>query len=719
MKRRFRIVGGVVVIAVLVAAVLLLVPSKEQENRATIIEMVNKVDAHLRPRDDWLPAAVGMIIYGGGGVRTGEVSSARLELSEGVVRLSANSLFTVKQSTTRRGKPMTTLFLQEGRLWIHLTTGQPHEFAVETGNAVAAVRDTRFSVKVADGKTFVSVAEGEVELTAQEQSVTVSTGQQARVEPNQPPAPPEPMSDEERVLWAVEGEVPELAPPVGTPTPTEIPTVTPEPPTPPRPIGEVDTGMGGPLSIRGVVRDSSGTVAPDVYVTLTVFEEGGGGDVGQLWGGETFSDETGSYAFNDLLIIEKGHYEVWFNGRQEYGQVYENSGYYINGSEIGGDEHVLNVTVHPVTGSAFSGVILYKDADGVTKNYLSTPLGAGHFIELARGTSAGREYSIGSEYLTNDGTAITLNGLAGGTYYLEFHYRRSDGVWVEGTSPSFEILSGQTKRFEYTIPSPTATPSPTPTQTATLTETPKPTETLAATPSMTMTPMPTHTPTSTSTPVPTATSTPTRPIVFSDWSDEGNLDIFVQNPDGSVTNLTDHPSADAYPSLSPDGTRIVFASDRDGPTRLFVMHVDGSELTRLTDSAAGDTLPAWSPEGTQIVYQTLLPDHNWEIYVMGPDGSGQTNLTNDPAIDVSPAWSPDGTRIAFETNRDGDFEIYVMNADGSEQTNLTNKPAAYDIAPVWSPDGRQIIFRSDRDGERFEYKSYSMSNDGFNVVPLE
>jgi hypothetical protein len=452
MKRRFWIVGGLAVMAVIIAALLLLVPSAGQENTATIIEAVNKVDAHPRPEDDWSPAAVGMIVYGGGGVRTGTASSARLELSEGVVRLSADSVFTLKQSATRRGKSMTTLFLGEGRLWVHLTADQPHEFAVETGNAVAAVRDTRFSVKVADGQTLLSVAAGEVELTAQEQSVTVSTGQQARVEPDQPPAPAEPMSDDERALWVVEGEMPELAPPTRTPTPTPMPTVTPEPPTPPWPSGGVDTGMGGALSFRGAVRDSSGAVAPDVFVTLTVFEEGGGGDRGQLWYGGALSDETGSYAFNGLLYVETGHYEVWFNGRQEYGKVYENSGYYINGSEISGDEYLLNVMVHPVTGSAFSGVILYEDADGVTKNYLSTPLGPGHFIELDRGASPDHEYSIGSEYLTNDGTAIYLNGLAGGTYYLQFQYRRSDGAWVDGTSPSFEILPGETKRFDYTIP---------------------------------------------------------------------------------------------------------------------------------------------------------------------------------------------------------------------------------------------------------------------------
>jgi hypothetical protein len=228
MKKRFWI-AGVLVLAAVVVAVLFLLTSGGQERPATVIEAVNTVDAHPRPKDDWRPAEGGMAIYGGGQVRTGVASSARLQLLEGVVRLSAESLFTVKESAMRQGKLMTTLFLQEGRLWAHLTASQPHEFTVEAGSAVAAVRDTHFSVKVADGETLLSVAEGQIVLTAQEQSVTVAAGQQATVEPGQPPAAPEPMSDEERALWATEGEMPQLAPPTptATPTPTLTPTATP------------------------------------------------------------------------------------------------------------------------------------------------------------------------------------------------------------------------------------------------------------------------------------------------------------------------------------------------------------------------------------------------------------------------------------------------------------------------------------------------------------
>jgi hypothetical protein len=256
-------------------------------------------------------------------------------------------------------------------------------------------------------------------------------------------------------------------------------TVSPTPTATPRPTGEVDTGMGGNLSVQGVVRDTSGNVAPDVYVIITAFEEGvywdtTGSGYRQLGGWDLYTDETGSYSFNNLKQVEGGHYQVWFNSGQEYGKVYESSGYYII-KETSGDVHLLgegssrshfayhhdesgdvyslDVPVHPVTGSAFSGVIRYQDADGATRNYFASPLGPDHRIELNRGTSpADYEYTIGGDF-TSDGSKGYLSGLAGGTYYLIFQYIRSDGAGVECTSPSIKIPPGETKQFDYTIPS--------------------------------------------------------------------------------------------------------------------------------------------------------------------------------------------------------------------------------------------------------------------------
>jgi hypothetical protein len=248
MKKRVWIIIGLALMAVLICSCAPSggqeerVPTEEPERSATVVEVVNEVDAHPRAEDSWQSAVVAMAIYGGGQVRTGAASSAMLELLEGVVRLAAESIFTVKESTTRQEKLVTTLLLQEGRLWAHLTSSQSHEFTVETGSAVVAVRDTLFTVKVdPDQTTLVSVAEGEVVLTAQGVSVTVAAGQQATVEPGRPPSPPETMSDEECGLWAKELEVwsgdeklsiemfgicPTTTP---TPTPTATPTPTPTP----------------------------------------------------------------------------------------------------------------------------------------------------------------------------------------------------------------------------------------------------------------------------------------------------------------------------------------------------------------------------------------------------------------------------------------------------------------------------------------------------------
>jgi hypothetical protein len=246
-----------------------------------------------------------------------------------------------------------------------------------------------------------------------------------------------------------------------------------------RPIGTLDTGMGGSLSVQGVVRDSSGDVASDVFVALAAYERGsdwesetgGSGCFGE-W--DIYTDETGSYSFNNLIKVEEGHYQVWFNGGPEYGKMYENSGYYIINEKSGdvhllsdadprpdfqhthdgsGDIYSLDVTVHPVTGAALVAVIHYEDADGTTKNYFSKPLGPDRFIELSRAASpANPGYTIGAEYFTSDGSNGYLRGLAGGTYNLAFQFVRSDGVAVGHTSPAFEIGPGETKRFEYTIP---------------------------------------------------------------------------------------------------------------------------------------------------------------------------------------------------------------------------------------------------------------------------
>ena len=244
--------------------------------------------------------------------------------------------------------------------------------------------------------------------------------------------------------------------PISTLTPTSAPTATamPTQTIPPFPVGEVDTGMGGNLSIQGVARDDHGNAAPNVFVQLSVYGQGAGWDIGKFGDWFLYTDEQGSYSFKNLRRLARGHSEVWFNGLQEYGKVYENIGYGIAENEIRGDIYTLNVTVHKVTGSALVAVIQYQDVDGSLKNFYSPAFSGpepGHLLSLNRGTPGKMEYGIGSQYGNITGNTVEWRNLAGGTYYLTFQYRRLDGVLVECMGPSFEISPGETKHFEYTI----------------------------------------------------------------------------------------------------------------------------------------------------------------------------------------------------------------------------------------------------------------------------
>ena len=134
------------------------------------------------------------------------------------------------------------------------------------------------------------------------------------------------------------------------------------------------------------------------------------------------------------------------------------------------------------------------------------------------------------------------------------------------------------------------------------------------------------------------------------------------------------PGSTVSPTPDPTqgGGKIAFDSNRDGNDEIYVMNSDGTNLTNLTNNPADDEFPSWSPDGTKIAFES-----GYDIYVMNADGSDWTRLTNwspdNPAWGQDPSWSPDGTKIVFTSQLDGSRDIYVMNVTVERKSMLLLK----------------------------------------------
>ena len=187
----------------------------------------------------------------------------------------------------------------------------------------------------------------------------------------------------------------------------------------------------------------------------------------------------------------------------------------------------------------------------------------------------------------------------------------------------------------------------------------------------------------------------------------GNWDIYLQRVGGrNAQNLTsDSEGRDDQPVFSPDGESIAFVSDRDGSTGIFVMGATGESVRRLTDIGAN---PTWSPTGTEVLFSTVSIATNplgrgaeqGELIAVRLETEEQRAIPT--GIDaVQPSWSPNGDRIAFwglnQEAGSGQRDIWTIPATGGEPVPVT-EDLPTDWNPVWSPDGQFLYFVSDRAG---------------------
>lgn len=188
-----------------------------------------------------------------------------------------------------------------------------------------------------------------------------------------------------------------------------------------------------------------------------------------------------------------------------------------------------------------------------------------------------------------------------------------------------------------------------------------------------------------------ARSTQVERIVF-ESNRNGMTEIYVMSPDGSdKRRLTKNKARDAAPAWSPDAREIAFVSGRAGNWELYRMTASGSGQTRLTTTTREDEFnPDWSPNGRSIAFESQR-GKNSDIKRIDVRKRKIVPITSTPQLEITPAWSPDGTRVAYAAWRNGDFEI-VTNELATGRVRMLTNNAADDVGPQWSPDGRTIAF---------------------------
>ncbi len=174
------------------------------------------------------------------------------------------------------------------------------------------------------------------------------------------------------------------------------------------------------------------------------------------------------------------------------------------------------------------------------------------------------------------------------------------------------------------------------------------------------------------------------------------------NADGSnAINISNNAYTEAHPSWHPDGSRIVFKSNRAGGAiqEVFVMNSDGTNIEQVTNgSGASCNYPVFSPDGTTIVYHQTVSGFGVELFSININGTELQRLTFSTGNDQNASFSPNGLRILFVSNRSGTYELYLMDTNGANQSPIPGTAASNTSGPAFSPDGAKAVFRSNVTG---------------------
>jgi Tol biopolymer transport system component/DNA-binding winged helix-turn-helix (wHTH) protein len=165
--------------------------------------------------------------------------------------------------------------------------------------------------------------------------------------------------------------------------------------------------------------------------------------------------------------------------------------------------------------------------------------------------------------------------------------------------------------------------------------------------------------------------------------------------DGREEMVDDLPGVPEEPRISPDGSRIVMGL-RAETSDLWLYDLHRRTLTRLTDS--GDNFAAvWTPDGSALVFSSNRhgPSNLYRLPIGAPDGT--VPVAESASEQVPATWTPDGAALLFtQYDADTGAELWRLNAGGVEPVMMRTR--FNDYAPALSHDGRWLAYTSDASG---------------------
>ncbi len=167
---------------------------------------------------------------------------------------------------------------------------------------------------------------------------------------------------------------------------------------------------------------------------------------------------------------------------------------------------------------------------------------------------------------------------------------------------------------------------------------------------------------------------------------------------GDAERVTDTPGRESQVAWAPDSRRLVYASDRDGPTRLYLYDLATRTETQLTRGEGTDVSPAFSPDGKWVVFSRdgrelrLVSPSTREERLLARGYLDRPPFTSARAV----AWSPDSRWIAFLSplGEQPYANVHVVPAAGGEARPVSFLGNAFAGGISWSPDGTFLLLNS-------------------------